>query len=277
MTYGNFNAIRGCPPFVYPSYRNLGYSGIMLDNYPSSDTIHDMDIEFMNQSNCELLAEQLGNDILQRGLKSGDRYITTVKAAEQLGVSRMSADRAMNVLVEKRLLIRQRGRGTFVGPGARTSAISNAIHVHLIIFGEGESTMVFPPPAATLAGLRSVMPTSILHTHILPFADGCLHARQLVESEPSTNLSAWILAASSREVQQWFAQQDIPTIVLGGVFPEISLPNMEPDQTEAMNKGGQATLFDFSMACLVDARLIPSPVVRPCQLATTASRMVGRD
>ncbi|MBN2293323.1 MAG: substrate-binding domain-containing protein [Pirellulales bacterium] len=203
-----------------------------------------MSTVFKRQTNCELLAQRLGQDILLRGLKPGDRYISAVEAAAKLGVSRMSADRAMNVLVEKRLLVRQRGRGTFVGPNAHTPAATNAIHIHIMSFAEGELAPTVTPPATILAGLRRVMPSSIMHTHLLPFADACLYARQLVESEPPGNRSGWILGLSPREVQQWFSRQSVPAIVLGDVFPGISLPTIHADQTEV---GGQLIRLAHTM------------------------------
>ena len=189
-----------------------------------------------HQTNCELLAERLGRDILRRNLKPGDRYITAVEAAEQLGVSRMSADRAMSLLVKRKALVRQRGRGTFVGPGVNGSSATNVIHVHLLLFMEGELNATWPSQPAILAGLRSVMPSAILHAHFLPFTEGCHHAKQLVKNEPLTNRSVWILAVSPYEVQQWFAQESVPAIVLGEAYPGVALPDMEADQLES---GGQ--------------------------------------
>lgn len=189
-----------------------------------------------HQTNCELLAEQLGRDILRRRLKPGDRYITAVEAAEQLGVSRMSADRAMSLLVKRKTLVRQRGRGTFVGPRVSVPTTTSVIHVHLLMFIEGELLATWPSQPAILAGLRSVMPSAILHVHFLPFEEGCHHAKQLVQNESAESRSIWILAVSPYEVQQWFAQEAVPAIVLGEAYPGIALPDMEADQ---MKSGGQ--------------------------------------
>ena len=175
----------------------------------------------------------LGRDILRRNLKPGDRYITAVEAAEQLGVSRMSADRAMNVLVRRQTLVRQRGRGTFVGPSVKASSPISAVHVHLLMFMEGETSTTLPSQPAVLAGLRRVMPSAILHAHFLPFTQGCHHAKQLVQNEPLGTKSVWVLAVSPYEVQQWFAQESVPAIVLGEAYPGIALPDMEADQMES--------------------------------------------
>ena len=185
------------------------------------------------QTNCEMLAERLGRDILRRNLKPGDRYITTQEAAVQLGVSRMSADRAMNVLVKRKALVRQRGRGTFIGSSMKTASSTNVVHVHFLMFTQGESNTIWKLQPSILSGLRCVMPSAILHTHFLSFTDGYRHAKQIVENEPSMNQSGWILAASPFEVQRWFAQKSIPAIVFGEAYPGISLSDMKADQMES--------------------------------------------
>ena len=192
-----------------------------------------METEFVTKSNRELLAERLGEDIVRRGLRPGDRYVTAAQAAQRLGVSRMSVDRAMNLLVQKRLLVRQRGRGTFVGPVARCRPATDATHVHLLVFGEGEPALNCPAHTVILAGLRRAIPSAIVHTHMLPFPDALHYVQELVSSEPATNRSGWILSLSPREVQEWFARRGVPAIVLGTAFPGVPLADIQSDQSEA--------------------------------------------
>ena len=45
--------------------------------------------------------------------------------------------------------------------------------------------------------------------------------------------AAWLLYRSTHPVQQWFAHSGIPAAVLGGVFPEVTLPNAEFDLVAA--------------------------------------------
>ena len=54
-------------------------------------------------------------------LKPGDMLPTEFGLSEQLGVSRLVVHRALHELVTDGLLIRQRGKGTFVAPPARPS------------------------------------------------------------------------------------------------------------------------------------------------------------
>src|SRR5688500_2397029 len=71
----------------------------------------------VTSSNLAMVAKRLEGDLRSRGLQSGDRYLTVADAALMLGVSNATAHRAMSILVRKKLLNRQHGRGTFVGEG----------------------------------------------------------------------------------------------------------------------------------------------------------------
>src|SRR5690606_6010444 len=63
----------------------------------------------------ESLAQRLEEDIRRRRLNPRDRYFTAAEAGEKLGVRVASANRAMQVLAERKVLVRRRSRGTFIG------------------------------------------------------------------------------------------------------------------------------------------------------------------
>src|SRR3954466_11480587 len=68
------------------------------------------------------LADKIADDIRKKKLKPGDPYQGTTETAEMLGVSTTAANRAMQVLVKRRLIERRQRKGTFVAvPGAPTS------------------------------------------------------------------------------------------------------------------------------------------------------------
>ena len=64
-------------------------------------------------SKLERLAVRLEQDIRQRGLYAGDRYLTAPEAANLLDVSAGMAHRAMRVLAQRQMLVRRRNCGTF--------------------------------------------------------------------------------------------------------------------------------------------------------------------
>jgi len=67
------------------------------------------------------IKEAVKSLIARGSLKPGDRLLTEFGLSEQLGVSRLVVHRAFRELVTEGLLIRQRGKGTFVAPPVRRS------------------------------------------------------------------------------------------------------------------------------------------------------------
>ena len=63
------------------------------------------------------LAIAIEEDIRQRGLRRGDRYLTAKEVGERFQVSTVTAHRAMVILTDKDVVIRKRKSGTFVGAG----------------------------------------------------------------------------------------------------------------------------------------------------------------
>src|SRR5688572_33109266 len=59
------------------------------------------------------LADLIAADIRRRKLNPGDSYQSTLETAEMLGVSTTAANRAMQVLVKRRVLDRRQKKGTF--------------------------------------------------------------------------------------------------------------------------------------------------------------------
>ena len=70
----------------------------------------------LKSQSVEQLALLLEEDILRRQLRVGDPYMTADEAGRMLGVSRSKAHRAFQQLAERKLLVSQKRRGTFVGP-----------------------------------------------------------------------------------------------------------------------------------------------------------------
>ena len=50
--------------------------------------------------------------------------------------------------------------------------------------------------------------------------------RSLVDGSPA---AAWVLFQSTEAVQQWFAAHEIPSLVVGSVFPGVPLPSVDRD------------------------------------------------
>src|ERR1700733_3329592 len=108
----------------------------------------------IEDSRASKLAKQLELDIQRRGLRRGDSYMTADGVSEWLGISRMAANRAMNVLAHRQILVRQRSRGTFIGPAVEEPSdmiASKSKCVHLITFVD-DSPEVQLPLGGIMAG-----------------------------------------------------------------------------------------------------------------------------
>jgi DNA-binding transcriptional MocR family regulator len=84
---------------------------------------------------AERLAQRLEQDIRQRGLQPGDRYMTAEATGKAFNVSRAATNRAMALMAERRLLVRHRKQGSFVGPGLKRSAALGTPTVYILTTG----------------------------------------------------------------------------------------------------------------------------------------------
>ena len=123
--------------------------------------------ELRKKTKISDLARQLRLDMAERSLRAGDHYLTASAAGEMLGVSSAMANRAMNLLAEKNLLVRHRSRGTFVGPGFDNGATEAKTAVHLIEMVCGNTTSDLQA-GEMMSALRSVIPDARLVCHFFP-------------------------------------------------------------------------------------------------------------
>ena len=111
-------------------------------------------------------------------LAAGDRLENEVSLARRLGVSRATAHRSIQALVEKGLLIRRRGIGTQVVQGQGTTPHGTAsLYEELSSAGREPSTRVLlhemiPAPAYIAERLRIPEGDVVLHLRRLRQADG---------------------------------------------------------------------------------------------------------
>ena len=189
-----------------------------------------MTLNAADLSRVHHLAHRLEQDIQRRGFRVGDEYITAEAAGEMLGVSRMTANRAMNVLARRKVLVRYRSRGTFIGPAVDLKAASGMKTVHFITFVDDASDLHLPI-GTMLAGLQTVMPQVSLQSHCMPLQGALACVQREVEAAQSDpSFGGFVLSLGTRQVQQYLAQSGLPTVVHGSVYAGIPLPCVETDQ-----------------------------------------------
>jgi DNA-binding LacI/PurR family transcriptional regulator len=178
------------------------------------------------------LAVRLENDIRRRGLLSGDRYLTAVEAGHQFGVSPMTANRAMNVLAKREMLVRHRSRGSFVGSALEDETKQAVSCVHYLSFVDESPTLQLPV-GSMVAGLRIALTDVAFQSHFVPLRDALRHVqREVARQAADPAFAGFILALGSREVQEYLAACDLPVVVYGSVYPGIDLPFVEIDQKQ---------------------------------------------
>ncbi len=187
-------------------------------------------------SNVELLARRIEHDIRVRGLRPGDRYLTADEAGQMLEVSTVSAHRAMRLLSERRILVRQRKAGTFVGEGI---GVSPAVRkkVHLIVasdVGRDQATAMHFLSNDLIAGVTEAMPGVSVQIDLMTPAEGIGVVRELVnQSRQSDAFAGAILVRSTLEMQRFFEAERLPAVVYGTLQPTIAtLGHVDLDQEQ---------------------------------------------
>ena len=152
------------------------------------------------------------------------------RLCEEWGISRPTLRAAQAVLAREGILK--------VAHGCRTS----------IVGGQVQGDVAGPQPVALLSPepLHAMPPFALLwldelrvrlqaERHQLQVHAGrteCAKknpARALRSLVDSTPAAAWVLFQSTEAVQRWFAEQQLPCLVVGSLFPGVSLPAVDRD------------------------------------------------
>lgn len=167
------------------------------------------------------LADRLAADIAMRGLKSGDRYLTTAEASKLLGVGNAAANKALQLLERRRLVVRQQRLGAFIIDPPCVSVDPTIDRVHFLVHqkyfraeGVGQDEV--------LLGIEHELPGVTVQISFLPIAHEESFVNELLdESIRAKRTDGFILVRSSYETQHLLADRQIPTVVYGTVYPSI--------------------------------------------------------
>ncbi|MEW4564885.1 GntR family transcriptional regulator [Bremerella sp. JC770] len=180
------------------------------------------------------LADQLMTDIAGRGLKSGDPYLGTAEAARMLGVSTTSANRAMQLLVQRNILSRRQKRGTFIADGIHGETQRTIDRVHLVVNNTYLATEGMMADGV-IVGIQSVLPHAEIEFNHLPGSDDTAWVSDLIaKTARSQQAEGFVLARSSLTSQRLFQASGLPTVIFGSRFPSIqALPSIDRDHVAA--------------------------------------------
>ncbi|MBN2292573.1 MAG: substrate-binding domain-containing protein [Pirellulales bacterium] len=172
----------------------------------------------IQSAHLNVLTEKLVADIERRGLCPGERYLTTDEVSRMLGVRKAVANRAMQTLAEKEILIRRQRSGTFIGPRFVKPVRSQVQVVHVLlpkddICGQNWSMNPF------VQGIRSEFPDVNVQFSYVPLIDGVSFVRELIDAgRQAGQLAGVIPVTCAPEVYRFLGEQEVPTVVYGSLY-----------------------------------------------------------
>lgn len=177
------------------------------------------------------LASLIESDIRKRGLRVGDRYLTAQEVARMLGVSAMTANRAMQDLAKRDVLRRNKKSGSFVGSRFKPDRPPALKCVHLLMPPEyfaTEKALV----ELVVAGVHAELPEDAIQFTFVPAVGELAFVRRLVDdARKAGSLGGFVLFLSSPAVQRFFQDAGVPAVVSGSVYAETGgLPWFDRDQ-----------------------------------------------
>ena len=178
------------------------------------------------------LAEQV-TEVLKEGMLSG-RWRGTLpgrnRLAAELGVSHKTVESAMRRLATQGLLVSEGGgkRRRIVLPEGKV--IRRELRVRILTYDR--DSRMFPANLELLDQLR--MAGFVADFALKTMADLGMDAGRLARFVKKTPADAWIVAAGSREVLEWFSRQDVPAIALFGRFTGLPIAAACPRIAPAM-------------------------------------------
>jgi DNA-binding LacI/PurR family transcriptional regulator len=184
-------------------------------------------------SKVRWLAKNMEDDIRARGLRAGEPYLTTTEAGRELGISKSMAYRAMKTLAERQVLVSYPGRGTFVGPKARSDSLDRAKCIHVLLTRDLFQSSA-PSTHGWLAGLAAALPDYGIQFDFISPHDAEAQVNCLLEQTAASGAQpSLVLIGCPREVQEQVLLRGVPALVLGSDYSSTrQLPSVDADQFE---------------------------------------------
>lgn len=167
------------------------------------------------------LADAITDDIRRRRLRPGDPYQNTHETAEMLGVSTTAANRAMQVLVKRRLLERRQRKGTFVTQPPPDASVTPLRRVHLLVQENYLRTEGLLSDGVVV-GMHEALPAAQLQFNFMPPENEERFVEELIsEAMRSGRGEGFVLVRASLQVQRLLAGSGLPVVVHGSLHPSI--------------------------------------------------------
>ena len=179
------------------------------------------------------LSDRLLDDIRRRRLVEGDRYLTTEQARAEFQVRKATANLAMQMLAQRKVLVRRRRRGTFVGPAGGVKAVPKVTTMYVV--DTEDRPHRYPSAQTTMEMIRRKLPGVSVHFNSLPADRPVDFVRDLLRhAKEAGNMVGFLLVSCPRDVYRYFAETELPAVVLSDVYDDSDrLPSIDGDMTTA--------------------------------------------
>jgi len=167
------------------------------------------------------LAEQIEADILKRGLVSGDSYLSAAETAKMLRVGTATANRALQLLEHRQILVRRQRLGTFIAnpPGETGHSLRR---VNLIVdqnYLKTEGVLA----DGILVGIQKALPEADLRFRFMPATDDPDFVHNMIdEALQSPHREGFVLVRASLTAQRIVADSGLPAVIHGTPYPSIT-------------------------------------------------------
>ena len=182
------------------------------------------------------LADLIAADIRRRKLRPGDPYQSTLETAGMLGVSTTAANRAMQMLVKRRVLERRQRKGTFVAhpPGKAEVGGLPLRRVHLLV-NENYLRTEGLLADGTVIGMHDELPAVQTQFNFLSADHEEKQIQDMIaEAMRSGQMEGFVLVRASLQAQRLIAGSGLPAAVIGSLHPSVPhIPWVDRDHRQA--------------------------------------------
>jgi DNA-binding LacI/PurR family transcriptional regulator/DNA-binding transcriptional regulator YhcF (GntR family) len=167
------------------------------------------------------LADRIASDIRRRKLKPGDAYLGTADIARMLRVSSTTANRALQLLARRQVLVRKQRRGTLIARPPSPEAASSLRRLHLLVHNDYLRSEGLLADGLVL-GIQGQLPAAEIQFNFFPETNEAAYVEQLVaEALRASGTEGFALVRSSVQAQRLLLASGLPTVITGTLMPSI--------------------------------------------------------
>ncbi len=168
-----------------------------------------------------LLADQILDDIRVRDLQPGDPYLTAADTARMLRVSTGAANRALQLLEQRQVLIRKQCKGTFIARVDPAQANTPLARVRLLVHQNYLRTEGILADGV-IVGMQRELPGADVQFNFLSGNDDAESTRRLIaESLAGSQPEGFVMVRAPLPVQRLIHESGLPAVVMGTPYESV--------------------------------------------------------